>query len=1232
MAKQPKNREEKEEKRAAAEKRVRNEKLLNAQLREADKIVQSILDKEDLSLETYADKLQLSARLNENAKVQATILGRIEDLGNSNAKNAEVLAEQYTSVNDLVGRAQSKFADIVLNSENITSSSFDTVDLSQDLMDISDKQFELDQMRNVIGKQEYERLTGFLELAKERLKLAGDQNEAQKEANKLAKEYLDNGTLVGAGTKEILHSLEEFQSHVGTGGLGIIGTVFGKKAGHYLEQINDDINTKVTKAFQESGTAAINSFSVARMALGSFTKFAIPALGILGVLGIMGFLIKSAHHLDEELSEIGKDFGVSRHEAEAIHHEAKGIAYEMKLVGVNSEQVTDAIKQTVSVLGGLNIVGLMEEGSEATAQLVKDVSVLNNVFGITDTETGGLSNIMDFSVMMRKSMGQVVKESVKLGKGLLSAKQSIMTITKISPNIAVAFKKGSVELLKAAQRAKLLGIELDDVMDYGDKILDIESSLEAEMSARVISGRKLNFDLARQYALQGDVASLQEEMLTQLGSLTEYQSMNRLQQKYLAEAFGMTVDEVAKLLTAQEKLVQLGIDQTKMDEIQRMNAAQLADEMKKTSNEELKSYLQKLGREKQSAALNERINDSLTKIKEKLGDTLAPLLEQVHHWLDSAEGAHFLETVISGIEKTMKALAPIVKFLSEHLWIVGAALVAIIGGKAISGIGSVVKGFSSIAGAVKGLGGVAQTAKPAVDAFGGAFGDLASEMGNTSQTAGELTQSMNTTANAAGELSKSVGGAGEGAGGIGGFVSSLSTTAVNMAIVGIALIAFAGALWITAKAFQEFGKVDWGNAWPGILVMAALAGVAWVLAGSVEGMAIAALGIGLLAGALLAFAASVYIIGLGAKMFADSIGTMADGIKKFASIKNITTVVDTIKKVINSISDIGSTVNPVNAKKIKETFKNLGIDQLVEFGKLATVDLGKAGDNLEKAIKSIGDISVEGILSKIDFGQSSGWSYNPWFGMILGWTKRAGKGIIGAFEKLNDALGQLKLDNIDALAKLATTDMSKIGDNIKTALNSLASLTVSKDVLDKLQNTKEIFDQVWNVLERGYGESRLGPLEKLASLDMTKLKDTSYHLKDFVYNLAQIGVMGGVDGLTRLAEKFEILNTALEKLDIDKLQELSNINADNLAKIASVFQTPQTVNTTTTASNVGGGESEGSQTNKKLDKVISVLESIFGTANQPVMIQIGDRTVEAIGRKWELNKKFLATHGNSGRG
>ena len=912
---------------------------------------------------------------------------------------------------------------------------------------------------------------------------------------------------------------------------------------------------------------------MARIALGSFMSYALPALGILGLLGIFGGLVHLAGHLDEEASELGKHLALSRSEALGVHVLAKGIAKEMKIVGINAKEAGEAMGGFVAITSGLNVGKMIYDGNEAVKQMVKDVSVLQTTFGMAADEAGGISAISEFATMMGKSIGEVVKESVKLGKGLLTSKASISIVGKIAPQIAIAFKKGSVELLKAAQRAKLLGLELEDVADFGDKILEFETSLESEMAARVITGRKINFDMARQYALAGDVAGLQEEMLNQLGSMGEFQSMNRLQQKYMSEAFGMTVDEVAKLLTAQERLVELGIDQTRMDQIQNMNAKELADEMKNISNEKLKGYLQTLAKEKESAAINERINDAMTKMKEKIAGALVPLLEMAHHFLDSVEGGEFLQTVAGGIASAIKAIVPVVKFLAENMWILGAALGAFVGIKLISGV-------STIVGLFKGIGGAALASKPAVDAFSGAFGDLATQMGQTTNAGNALGQSMSGTG---------------GASGISSFLSSLSPTVVNMAVVSVALIAFAAALYITAKAFQEFSQVNFKGvvagtiAMGGLLLMTKLL-TAFATAAVTSG---AILAIYAIAAALVALGASVYLMGKGAEAFANSFMIMSDAMKKFSTITNITEIVSNIKELVNSISSISVSVNAVSGSNLKNALKNLGIEQLVEFGKLANVDLKKAGQNIVDGINSL-----NGINEKIKWDN-----------------------IQNSFYKLNTAIFGLKLESVQALGEIAKTDMKNLGTNLQSGLDSLKSIKVS-DV--EFENIENLFSKLNDALMMeglaeggsfgGY-DSYLEPLKDLASLEIDKIVNVTAKLKDVVYNLAQIGVMGGTSGLDLLTDKFTKLSEALDALNTDKLQDLSNVNADGLSKIASVFQEPQTVNVrgTSTSTPTGAVETEESKMNKKLDQVISVLTNILTATNQPTQINIGGRTVEAIG-------------------
>ena len=79
----------------------------------------------------------------------------------------------------------------------------------------------------------------------------------------------------------------------------------------------------------------------------------------------------------------------------------------------------------------------------------------------------------------------------------------------------------------------------------------------------MLTGKDLNLEKARLLALNGDAAGAAAEMLAQVGSLSEFQNMNVLQQEALAKAVGMTATELANSLRQQENLNNLGSENKK---------------------------------------------------------------------------------------------------------------------------------------------------------------------------------------------------------------------------------------------------------------------------------------------------------------------------------------------------------------------------------------------------------------------------------------------------------------------------------------------------------------------------------------------------------------------------------------------------------------------------------------------------------------------------------------------
>jgi hypothetical protein len=99
---------------------------------------------------------------------------------------------------------------------------------------------------------------------------------------------------------------------------------------------------------------------------------------------------------------------------------------------------------------------------------------------------------------------------------------------------------------------------LEQTSKIGDSLLDFGSSIENELKAELLTGKQLNLERARAAALSGDQATLAEEISKNVGTAADFAKMNVLQQKALAEATGMTSDELSETLRKREEALKSG--------------------------------------------------------------------------------------------------------------------------------------------------------------------------------------------------------------------------------------------------------------------------------------------------------------------------------------------------------------------------------------------------------------------------------------------------------------------------------------------------------------------------------------------------------------------------------------------------------------------------------------------------------------------------------------------------
>jgi hypothetical protein len=244
-----------------------------------------------------------------------------------------------------------------------------------------------------------------------------------------------------------------------------------------------------------------------------------------------------------------------------ISAQANALRYGFALSGAEARSV---MKDITALNGSLD---------DATSMAITHAGELHVKYGIATADAAKLQKAMKMVSDGTDEGARGMQEQVKaLAKASGVAPGALMgEIAENTLEFARFGKDGAKGLVSAAANAKKLGISLSSVVDAGDRLLDVQGSIQAEMKAEMMIGKQLNLDALRQAALVGDRDTMIKEIAKNAGSLNEFTSMNVLQQKALAESLGVSTSEVLSILQAKEKGVNL--DNKSLDAFKKQNAA-----------------------------------------------------------------------------------------------------------------------------------------------------------------------------------------------------------------------------------------------------------------------------------------------------------------------------------------------------------------------------------------------------------------------------------------------------------------------------------------------------------------------------------------------------------------------------------------------------------------------------------------------------------------------------------
>lgn len=294
------------------------------------------------------------------------------------------------------------------------------------------------------------------------------------------------------------------------------------------------------RALKDPATSFVVYGAIAKKALGSAFN------------DIKG-MVHSALEVNAHATQLARSLGTSSTNAHHMLEETKSVGRAMGDVVFTGKDYSKTISETNEALGlNLNL------GGKTNHELTK----MNEMMGLTAQEStqiyklGALNN-QELSKTNRTIAAGIVSAQ-KQYKIQVNAKQVYQAIGKLSAATLANFKQNPEALAKAVVQAKRLGTDLDKMDASARSLLDFESSIEAELEAELLTGKKINLEKAREAALNNDQVGYMNAIAEETGNLAEFNAKNRFQQEALAKAFGMTRGEMAEMLQQQEVYNKLG--------------------------------------------------------------------------------------------------------------------------------------------------------------------------------------------------------------------------------------------------------------------------------------------------------------------------------------------------------------------------------------------------------------------------------------------------------------------------------------------------------------------------------------------------------------------------------------------------------------------------------------------------------------------------------------------------
>ena len=448
------------------------------------------------------------------------------------------------------------------------------------------------------------------------------------------------------------------------------------------------------KAMNAAAAQGNNVFSI----FGQGLKASLSGFLDLALVKAGGVLVERTKILDQNTANLAKNLNITYQNSNAFVGSLVDAAKASGELSARADTYAKTILEINQALG---------TSSRLDLERIASYTKLREVAGF-EAET--LNDINEASLLNKKTLEDILANrlgqirSFKIQNGLaINEREVLKDISKVSSNIRINFLGNDKALASSAARARGMGIELNKVNDIASSLLDFESSIKAQFEAQVLTGKELNLDRERYYALTNQTDKLLESLNKKGLTAAEFSKMDAISRESYAQALGMSSEEMSKMLLQQQAIKNLGAAdlasaKEKFNELVR--AKGITEATRQLGSEALAEQFQQQSNQERLVLATEKLKTSF----DGVAISLNSVLDRVNGFIGGLSSA---ASVLSGILGLVGAIAAVRLFKGLGGGIGGGG--SMFAGGSFSAGKEMIKGGRGLGGAtafLKGGGGI----------------------------------------------------------------------------------------------------------------------------------------------------------------------------------------------------------------------------------------------------------------------------------------------------------------------------------------------------------------------------------------------------------------------------------------------------------------------------------------------------------------------------------------------